>query len=35
MFQMLIITTKSWRLQSVDLEKPQSCDIQNKEVNMK
>ena len=35
MFWTLIITTKSPRLQSVDLEKTQSCDIQNKEVNMK
>ena len=31
----LILTTKSWRFQSVDLQKNQSCDIQNKEVNMK
>ena len=35
LFWTLIITTKSQRLQSVDLEKTQSCDIQNKEVNMK
>ena len=35
LFWTLIITTKSQRLQSVDLEKTQSCDIQNKKVNMK
>ena len=35
MFQTWIITTKSRKLKSVDLEKNQSCDVQNEEVNVK